>query len=303
MLHKLVFIAGLPRSGTTMVQNILDSHPEIYGGPEFDRIPNFVDLRRKLRWSVQAGRIDQYTSNEEIDSVLRLAIQQLLIPHTEKHFAYISEKTPWNILVFSDLMEMFPEARFVHVLRNPLDVWRSMTRVAERAESKGVQPPDFTMDVGLALNYMLTVYDLVSKLEVSHATRFLNLRFEDFLLDTETQCKALCNFLQISWNENMLDFHNQHHPGEETMTKDGIWYTKEGFKKAPSFTGENKRVVPDSEDEWLIAEVLKSNLLLNKNGYDLSFEIDKGLRKKIESKLLHYRQNKQRVPMPARFLP
>ena len=55
---RFVFIGGSPRSGTTLVQNILDSHPVICGGPEFHHLPDIMNLRKALRDSIAKGWID-----------------------------------------------------------------------------------------------------------------------------------------------------------------------------------------------------------------------------------------------------
>ncbi|MGB0109821.1 MAG: sulfotransferase, partial [Terriglobales bacterium] len=57
-LSRLIFVGGSPRSGTTLVQRVLDCHPEIYGGPEFDFVPPIVDLFQEMRRSIRSGRID-----------------------------------------------------------------------------------------------------------------------------------------------------------------------------------------------------------------------------------------------------
>ncbi|AGC77401.1 sulfotransferase family protein [Nonlabens dokdonensis] len=228
------FIGGLPRSGTTMVQNILDSHPNIYGGSEFDRIPNIIDLRKKLLATLGFGRITEYTSKDQIDKAIKNLILDLFNGiESEKDIQIISEKTPWNILFFEELYELFPDAKFVMVLRNPLHVLNSMKQVAINAKANGVQPPDFTTNYLVAVAYMEQVYRLMTRLLKNHPNSFYLIKYENLLVDLKKESVFLCDFLNISWNPKLLEFNSISHPGEKTMTKDGIWYTKDKFKEDP----------------------------------------------------------------------
>ena len=65
-LGRLIFVGGSPRSGTTLVQRILDCHPEIYGGPEFDFVPSIVDLFQTMRKSIGSGRIDAFLDDASV---------------------------------------------------------------------------------------------------------------------------------------------------------------------------------------------------------------------------------------------
>jgi len=90
----LVFVGGCPRSGTTLVQLMLDSHPDVCGGPEFDRVPDIVALRDRLRASVDSGRISVYRSKEDVDREIGQLVERLLAPYAgERGCKVVSEKT------------------------------------------------------------------------------------------------------------------------------------------------------------------------------------------------------------------
>src|SRR5579871_3480540 len=102
---SLIIVGGAPRSGTSITQAILDSHPDIFGGPEFDNLPDIVDARNKLISSLETGRIAAFCDREQIDASFGRMIESLLYPAMRKSGAkYLSEKTPGNVLVFSELL-------------------------------------------------------------------------------------------------------------------------------------------------------------------------------------------------------
>src|SRR5262245_2335183 len=78
--ERLIFVGGPPRSGTTLVQNMLDCHGEIYGGPEFLHIPDIVQVRTLLHRSIAHKSIDLFCSYEQVDKMTAAWIEGLLLP-------------------------------------------------------------------------------------------------------------------------------------------------------------------------------------------------------------------------------
>jgi len=230
--QRLVFVGGAPRSGTTLVQNMLDSHPDVYGGPEFDRIPNIVDLRRKLQNSVRTGRIDVFCTLAQVDAAMARMVESLLLPVADRnHCRLLSEKTPWNILCFPDLMEMFPSARFVHVIRDPRAVVLSMRQVARRARKRKVRCPDFTRDMLLAVQYIKTCYTIALSAYRMAPDRMITIKYEELLRHPEKIVRSMCAFLHIDFNAAMLCPADKNHDGEKNIMP--IWYDIETYRSNP----------------------------------------------------------------------
>ena len=107
--ERIIFVGGPPRSGTTLVQNMLDSHPDICGGPEFDNIPNIIGVRNMMLDSLNRGRTDVFMNKEYLDSRVVEFIESFLLPYADRRQRrLVSEKTPFNVLVFPELLECSP---------------------------------------------------------------------------------------------------------------------------------------------------------------------------------------------------
>lgn len=154
-LSRLVFVGGCPRSGTTLVQRILDCHPEIYGGPEFDFVPSIVNLFQEMRGSIRSGRIDTLLDEKGLVQAFRSLLVTLLLPKLQvEGVRYLSEKTPSNVLAFAWLDECVPEAKKILVVRDPGDVVSSMLEVGKRQRRREGKATGFTRDTVAALDYM-----------------------------------------------------------------------------------------------------------------------------------------------------
>ena len=136
--RQLFFVGGAPRSGTTWLQHLLDSHPEVScrGEGLFQRqlaapLDGLLTQRRQaleVKNSTVFGQIGGYPlpTEEDVDAMLALAI--LLALHRQcdgRTYAAIGEKTPENIFLFPRLKRLFPQAKFIGIVRDPRDALTS----------------------------------------------------------------------------------------------------------------------------------------------------------------------------------
>jgi hypothetical protein len=154
-LGRLIFVGGSPRSGTTLVQRILDCHPEVYGGPEFDFVPPIVVLFQDMRRAIRSGRIDAILDENSLLHAFRCLLVALLLPKLQAEgVGYLSEKTPSNVLAFPWLEEYAPEAKKILVIRDPRDVVCSMLEVGQRQRRRQGRASGFVRDTVAAVDYM-----------------------------------------------------------------------------------------------------------------------------------------------------
>ena len=133
---KFVFIGGVPRSGTTMLQKILGNHPQISAGPEFDNIPVIMDLFKKMKSGIKSGRQEVYYNQEFLKQNFNLFIESLFKNRITNETVYISEKTPSNALVFKELLDINTNNKLVFIVRDPRGIAASMKEVCQKAKKK-----------------------------------------------------------------------------------------------------------------------------------------------------------------------
>ncbi|MGB0911903.1 MAG: sulfotransferase family protein, partial [Nitrospirales bacterium] len=234
--ERIIFVGGANRSGTTLMQNILDSHPEICGGPEFRHVPDIIEVRNKLHESIGLKRMEVFCSCDEVDAYIKTLIGSLLLPLLEKsQCKYLSEKTPANILVFTELKSLFPASRFIRVVREPRAVMASEVEMRKKRKANNLP---CVYDGSLAA--FRKVLHKVKKYYISGAAstqlspeRELLVKYEDLVSDVEGVSKRICHFLEIPWFKEMLSPSTVEHLGEGPMTRTGAHYTKDSFRRDP----------------------------------------------------------------------
>lgn len=233
--EKLIFVGGAARSGTTLLQNVLDSHPLILGGPQFGNIPDIINLREKLYYRIKIGKTDAYNSYADIDNHICTLIENLLLPLLKKQGGeLLSEKTPPNIKVFPELLELFPGAHFINIIRDPRAVVLSLLLIRERFKEQGVKIQysgsklsDF---IGLTSEVKQRVLAGLSAAKLA-PTKVLTVVYERLVTDPENETKKICNYLGIEWSSDMLYPSRKQHLAENSMTQQGIWYTKKSYNR------------------------------------------------------------------------
>jgi hypothetical protein len=232
--RRLVFVGGAPRSGTTLVQHMLDSNPAVFGGPEFDCIPNIVETWRNVVAALLHGRITVFCSRQQIDTAFAALIESLLLQAVDACGArLLSEKTPFNVLVFTYLLELFPCCRAIHVVRDPRATIASLLQVGLRKRAKNEIAPPWTLDLHAAIELVRQSVECGFRAVQRFPERILTVCYEVLVSRPEQIAREICTFLGLAFDPAMLEPHAREHPGQASLAQldNGIWLDpKLGFR-------------------------------------------------------------------------
>lgn len=129
-----VFIISLPRSGSTLLQRILMAHDGIASHAEPWFLLPLISMQKRNNIKTRYGHIQsanaiqniiKTTSQEVIDSACRNFALEVYTQLSEKE-AYFLDKTPRYYYIINDLYRVFPDAKFIYLLRNPVEIYNSM---------------------------------------------------------------------------------------------------------------------------------------------------------------------------------
>jgi len=281
--ERLIFVGGCPRSGTTLIQNMLDSHPDIFGGPEFLHLQDVIELRKKLRRSISVGWIDLFCSYEDLDGHLRALIQNILLPLADKHGGkYMSEKSPDNILAFSELVELFPEAHFIHIVRDPRAIVSSMQDVCARAKQKNIDIPAYTATPSSRIAYTTKCFDSGFAAVKKFPDKILTVVYESLVKDPEKETLKICRFIGLEWDSRMLAPQKKKHLGEKAITtkSDEIWYDVNTYYQEPHDRNIEKWKKRLSAIQQIrVSRAFKHHKELKALGYDFSLRDISGIKR------------------------
>ncbi|MFS3133793.1 sulfotransferase [Gluconacetobacter sacchari] len=200
-----VFIVGMPRSGSTLVEQILASHPLVFGAGEVgtlsdtlqDAAKRFPDWRVGTPLTGLSAR-DRHAIAE--DYLHRL--DRLVTGWTgDRPPARISNKTLDNFFHIGLIRQLWPNARIIHTLRDPIDTCLSCFSI----------PFDklaFTFDLGELGRYHRHYQDQMTHWrQVLPPGTILDVRYEDIVADLETGARRIIAYCDLPWDEACLRFH------------------------------------------------------------------------------------------------
>lgn len=208
-----VFVVGCPRSGTTLVQTMLDSHPRlsvIYEANFLVDIP--LGLRSSLANASEALTLAEAHPNFRADSFdartartvcgeLRItdAVGAMRVLAASQALAQgkrrLGTKTPKGLLHLAELAIVYPDAQFIHVIRDGRDSTSSQARVSNRSVVQG------------ALLWRTGIRTGRSAGPLLGSDRYLEVRLEELLSSPEEQMRRMCTFLGEDFDQSLLHFH------------------------------------------------------------------------------------------------
>lgn len=248
-----VFIVGVPRSGTSLMRDILSKHAQVaMPQDEFQLIP-FLIKRFGHKATLADTDIDRYLAilkrsafyhHRKVDTPIRdwrptSSTLPEIITETLRHFApegitsdlrYIGDKTPNNLLHLSAISEAFPGCKFIHVVRDPRDValsarkaWKkSLTRVAHEWQCGVTAATDFSQQ---------------------YPDTILTVRYEDLLANSSTELSTVCDFLDLPFDESLLELHGSREKMGDAAGYPGLKTDNTGKYKQGLSQGECAKII------------------------------------------------------------
>ncbi len=223
--ENLIFIISQPRSGSTLLQRILFGHPDIQTSaetwlmlhPVYALRNTGINTEYNSRFAAEGVRefLENYTSGKEIylaairkwaDTIYSDAINK----NNKKYFL---DKTPRYFHIIPELYTLFPKAKFIFLLRNPMAVLSSELDTYVKGNWPTLSV--FRDDLLHAPELILQGIELLG----SNAT---TIHYEKFVTNPEESIKSLCEYLQISFVETMLDYSNTPQPKGKMNDPTGI---------------------------------------------------------------------------------
>ena len=194
-----VFIVGMPRSGTSLVEQIVATHPQVAGGGERDDIPR---IAREL--VAGAGGVPFPAVLDTVDADILDALADDYLARTAARVgaaARATDKLPYNFLALGLIGRLVPGARVIHCVREPLDTCLyCFFQDFARGNAQ-------TYDLGRLGRYYRDYARLMAHWRETLGVALIEVRYEALVGDLEGESRRLIDFLGLPWDARCLRFH------------------------------------------------------------------------------------------------
>jgi tetratricopeptide (TPR) repeat protein len=217
-----VFILGMPRSGTTLVEQIIAGHPEIHGAGEIGSVSPVI--QSLACWERRSGSGREYPEcADDLTAFQTLKFAEKVLEQLRAYAPearHIVDKLPHNFENIGLIRLLFPNAAIIHVLREPRDVAVSNYFTDYQAKFGGMGFAYDLADIGRQLvdcRRLMAHWDRVLRKPI------LTLRYEDAVDDVETAARTLLDYIGVDWNPAVLDFQNL----ERAVKTASVWQVRQ----------------------------------------------------------------------------
>jgi tetratricopeptide (TPR) repeat protein len=194
---KPFFIVGMPRSGTSLVHQIIDSHSEVYGAGELNILNSSVTpiLKGFKGWDKEG------ISQDDILSVNKKYLDSLNSFNLPENI--IVDKMPLNFRYIGFILSAFPEAKIIHMKRDPMATCWSIYKYFFNGNAYSYDQEDLA-------RYYLLYKDLMTFWSKKFPNKVYDICYEDLTTNQEKETRKLLKYCDLEWDENCLNFHTNH---------------------------------------------------------------------------------------------
>lgn len=200
-----IFILGFPRSGTTLVEQIITSHPEVIAGDETHALDLALGRSRgsssrtpllEASQQLAGANAAQFATRLRQNYLRQIQRQAVLEPGIQR----FTDKTPLNETYMGVIQAILPEAPMIHLIRHPLNVVLS-SYFNDVRHGRGFA----TRLETTAAHYAHTM-DMIALYTERLPLRYMAVRYEDIVNDLEGNARRITDFIGLPWDERCLSF-------------------------------------------------------------------------------------------------
>ena len=196
--ERPVFVVGMPRSGTTLTESIISSHPLAFPGGEMYDISD-------IRKATEAGtgqvfpEAIKYMAKDKLNEFAQHYLGRLDLKNKDAH--RVVDKMPHNFLLLGIIALLFPKAHIIHIQRYPVD--NCLSIYFQRFNLSHTYSSNLK-DLG---EYYRCYFDLMNHWNEVLPMPILNIRYDELVVNQEAMTHKMIDFCGLEWDEQCLAFH------------------------------------------------------------------------------------------------
>ena len=191
-----IFIVGMPRSGTSLVEQIIASHLDVHGGGELEYLAESTTPLLTRAFDDGSNIISQkdllLIRSNYLESINKLKISKKIV----------SDKMPLNFHYIGFILSAFPEAKIVHLKRDARAICWSNYKFLFATIGNG-----FSFNQKDLVDYYCLYDDLMNFWHEQYPNKIYNISYEDLTVNQEEETRKLLEYCDLDWDENCLNFH------------------------------------------------------------------------------------------------
>ena len=196
---NIIFILGMPRSGTTLVEQIVSSHKDVFGAGELNYLSNLIykNLFDGKNLNISSNKIE--SNNSKVTSIAKDYSKYLDYFNFKE--AFITDKALLNFQWIGFIKILFPNAKIINCIRKPEENCLSIYKNLFNYEGA------WCYDKKELTEYYSLYLDLMNFWNNKYPNMIHNIQYEQLIHDPDKEIKKLINSLGIGWDENCLKFY------------------------------------------------------------------------------------------------
>lgn len=200
-----VFIVGMPRSGTTLVERMLSGHSQLVSIGEFREFPRLYGIRLQEQFSRDTSRTPSEASLDIDFAALGRAYCQAARELAGEAPGFV-DKLPYNFLYCGYILASLPNARLIHLRRDPLDTCYAVYKTLFFGAYS------FSYDLDELADYYISYHRHMAHWRAVLPGRILDVSYEALVHEPEVQLRRIIDWCGLPWEASVLDFHRQEGP-------------------------------------------------------------------------------------------